>query len=71
MNDNDVIRCPSCSSSRIFELRIDSDWGSGNGKYCPVNDDNEYSKEDLELDSYDRPDIDLFHCLQCGHMWEN
>lgn len=71
--NHDVIKCPCCNSARVFELRIDSDWGGGIGNYFPVNDkdeDNEYTKEDLELDSFDRPDIDLYHCLNCDHMWE-
>ena len=71
MND-DIIKCPRCNSKRIFELRIDSDWGSGIGNYYPANEDEDsvYTKKDLQLDSYDRPDIDLYHCLNCGHIWE-
>lgn len=70
INDYDIERCPRCNSSRIFELRIDNDWGAGNGSYYPINDDEEYTEDDLKLDSYDRPDIDLYHCLKCGYMWE-
>ena len=72
MNE-DTIRCPYCNSARVFELRIDSDWGGLIGNYCPANDEDEcseYTKEDLKLDGYDRPDIDLYHCLNCGRMWE-
>lgn len=62
--------CPYCSGKRIMCLRIDSDWGSGVGDYYPVNDEDIYTEEDLELDSYSRPDIELLHCLECEHMWE-
>lgn len=68
--NNDTIRCPYCNSARVFELRIDSDWGSGIGNYYPANDENNYTMDDLKLDSYDRPDIDIYHCLSCGHIWE-
>ena len=67
---DDVIKCPYCKSTRIFNLRIDSDWGSGVGNYFPANDETEYTKKDLELDSYDRPDIDLYHCLNCYRFFE-
>lgn len=61
--------CPKCHSSRIFLLRIDCDWGSGVGNYDPVNPESEYKPEDLELDSFDRPDVETYHCLDCGYMW--
>lgn len=73
MNE-DIIRCPYCNSARVFELRIDSDWGGLIGNYYPANDEDEcseYTKEDLKLDGYDRPDIDLYHCLNCDRMWED
>lgn len=69
MND-DTIRCPYCNSARIFSLRIDSDWGSGIGNYYPKNDESEYTENDLKLDSYERPDINLYHCLKCDRMFE-
>lgn len=66
----DVIKCPYCKSTRIFYLRIDSDWGSGIGSYYPENDESEYTQDDLKLDSFDRPDIDLYHCRECDRMFE-
>ena len=65
-----VKRCPKCDSSRIFSLRIDCDWGGPIGNYYPVNDPAEYTQEDLMLDCFDRPDVWVYHCLNCDHMWE-
>ena len=64
------IECPKCKSKKIFHLRIDSDWGSGIGNYIPVNSKKEYSHNELELDSYDRPDISVYHCRRCDYLWD-
>ena len=64
-----MVRCPKCQSPKVFRLRIDSDWGVGMGEYEPVNDRSEYTDKELEMDALDRPDIELFHCLECHEMW--
>ena len=68
--------CPKCGNNKIFHFRLDSDWASGAGDYDAVNVNGEdggkniYTKEELEYDSYDRPDIDIFYCRACGHLFE-
>lgn len=61
--------CPNCGSKRIFLFRLDSDWASGAGNYEPVNDEQYYTKEELNYDSFDRPDIEVFHCLDCDKLF--
>lgn len=62
--------CPECGSKKVFLFRLDSDLGNGMGDYNPVNDQAEYTDEEWKMDACDRPDIELFHCLQCDHLWE-
>jgi hypothetical protein len=62
-------RCSKCNSVKVFRLRIDSDYTSS-GYYEPVNDDENYTEEELAYDGSDKPDIDLLCCDTCGHMWE-
>ncbi len=66
---SDII-CPKCESRKVFYLRIDSDWGYGAGDYSILNDEKYYTKEELNYDACDRPDISLFHCVECNHMWQ-
>lgn len=61
--------CPKCGSTRVFKLRIDSDWG-GSADYFQVNDDDAYESDDLVLDVTDRPDVEVYHCLKCQAMWD-
>lgn len=61
--------CPECGSKRVFYLRIDSDWCYGVGTYEPINDKEDYTDEEWNYDACNRPDIDLFHCRNCHHMW--
>ena len=67
-----VYKCPFCDSKRLFRLRLDSDWASGAGDYYPLpsNDKSLYTKEELEYDSFNRPDIDVYHCLDCDRIFE-
>jgi len=73
-----MIICPRCKSRKIFKLKIDNDWGSGVGDYSPQNvyglNKTEikkiYSKEELNYDSYDRPDIELYHCRECDKFFD-
>jgi hypothetical protein len=69
MNNN--VLCVKCKSLRIFKIRIDSDWSAGAGDYNPVNGEDNYTAEELKYDAWDRPDIDMYHCLDCDHIWEN
>lgn len=61
--------CPKCKSTIVFLLRIDSDWHPGLGEYNPANNRTEYTAEEWEMDGFDRPDIEVFHCRSCGHIW--
>lgn len=63
------IICPKCKSKRIFKFRMDSDWASGSGDYSYVNEENNYTEEELEYDSFDRPDVEVFRCLDCGKLF--
>lgn len=62
--------CPTCGSKKVFHFRLDSDWANGLGDYEPVNDRSEYTDAEWEMDATDRPDIDVFHCLQCDNIWD-
>ena len=64
-----MVICPECNSKRVFIFRLDSDWGEGMGDYYTINDEECYPKEEYQLDSYDRPDIHVCHCRECGHIW--
>lgn len=57
-------------SNKVFRLRIDSDWNSGMGDYYPVNSRSEYTENEWNMDASDRPDISVYHCRSCDHMWE-
>lgn len=65
-----MVQCPDCGSTKVFRLRIDSDWSYGAGDYEPVNERSEYTEEEWNMDACDRPDIELFHCRDCHRMWE-
>lgn len=64
-----MIVCPNCKSTTVFLLRIDSDWCSGLGDYYPINDRTEYTEKEWNMDASDRPDIEVYHCRTCGHIW--
>ena len=68
-NRDNMIICPDCGSAKIFKLRIDSDCGAGIGDYEPVNPIIYYTQSEWLMDADDRPDIELFHCLECRNMW--
>ena len=65
-----MTKCPQCGSAKIFLFRLDCDWAYGMGDYWPVNDYAEYTSEELNMDACDRPDIEIYHCRRCGHLWE-
>lgn len=64
-----MVKC-ECGNLRVMSLRIDSDWGTGVGNYSAINDEEHYTVEELDFDSYDKPDIDIFHCLDCNSLFE-
>lgn len=70
MENAETVVCPYCKSARVFTLRIDSDWAYGTGMYYPANDEDNYSDVELNYNSTDRPDIDLYHCLNCDFLWQ-
>ncbi len=61
--------CPKCHSTTVFVFRIDKDWAAGAGDYHAVNERTEYTEREWNMDAFDRPDIELYHCRSCGHMW--
>jgi len=64
------LKCPYCGSHKIFQFRLDSDWAYGSGDYNHINDDKYYTEEELNYDSFDRPDIEVYHCGDCGHLFD-
>lgn len=64
------LKCPCCGRKKIFKFRLDSDWATGAGDYSPVNDDKYYTSEELNFDSFDKPDIDIYHCRDCNTLFE-
>lgn len=67
---NNVYVCPNCNSAEIFRLCIDLDWENGLSFYEPVNDKSKYTENQWKIDVCYIPDIELFHCLECNHMWQ-
>jgi hypothetical protein len=57
-----VYKCSKCGSKRLFNVRIDSDWGNG-GDFTRVNENEYYESSDPE--SYDHIDISFTICLEC------
>lgn len=58
--------CPNCDSTQIAKFRLDSDWATGAGDFWPINNDSEYTKEQLEdFDKSHRPDVEVLICLNC------
>ena len=39
------------------------------GDYYPINDRTEYTEKEWNMDASDRPDIEVYHCRTCGHIW--
>ena len=70
LNQYRELKCPYCGSHKLFKFRLDSDWASGAGDYNAVNDDKYYTKEELNYDSFDRPDIEVYHCADCNHLFD-
>ena len=64
------LKCPCCGSKKIFKFRLDSDWASGAGDYSAVNENEHYTEEELNYDSFDRPDVEVYHCGECNHFFE-
>ena len=64
-----MIVCPNCKSTTVFLLRIDSVWCAGLGDSYPINDRTEYTEKEWNMDASDRPDIEVYHCRTCGHIW--
>ena len=64
-----MVKCPNCGSTKIFRIRIDSDWGGGK-EYYPVNAESEYTKEEYAMGYDDCPDVEINHCLNCHTMFE-
>lgn len=63
---NPDVVCKSCGSSRVLSIRLDSDWAMG-GDVTRVNRDSYYESDDPK-NGDDRPDIYIYHCLNCGHQ---
>lgn len=70
LNQYRELKCPYCGSHKLFKFQLDSDWASGAGDYNPVNDDKYYTEEELNYDSFDRPDIEVYHCADCNHLFQ-
>ncbi len=65
-----MVICPKCGNLKVFRFRLDSDWAYGMGDYSPANDRAHYSDKERNMGACDRPDIDVFHCRQCGAIGE-
>lgn len=68
-NGKKLIKCPFCGSYKMFRFCLDSDWGGGSGDYWAVNPDEYYTEEELEMDAFNRPDIELYHCRDCWRIF--
>ncbi|AFA44727.1 hypothetical protein DIDNDMLP_00366 [Klebsiella phage KP13-7] len=64
-------KCSCCGSTQIARFRLDSDWAVGCGDFYPVNDDSEYTEEQLkDFDNSWRPDFEFLYCLNCNSVQE-
>lgn len=61
------VYCPYCRSMTVYRFRLGSDWG-GNPEYEKVNKDVSY--EEYEAVCGERPDMEVYHCRRCGHIFE-
>jgi hypothetical protein len=64
------VKCRDCESLRIMKFRLDSDWGYGAGSYFAYNKDKHYTQEELDYNGCNRPDIELYHCLDCDALFD-
>lgn len=64
-----VHKCPRCGSQKIFKFWLDSDLASVAGDYGSVNEETYYTKEEYHVDTFDRPDIEIFHCGECDYSF--
>ena len=62
MGEEDVVRCPGCSSAKIVRIQHGSD-GSHTVKL--VNPSRWYQREAADYDC----DIDIYRCCSCGFCW--
>lgn len=64
-------KCIYCNSTQVARFRLDSDWATGAGDFYPVNDDSEYTEEQLtDFHKSWRPDIECLYCLSCSQVFE-
>lgn len=59
-----MIKCPYCGSKHIFKYRNDSDWAIG-GDFTKVNPKENYTEEEMDYDTFYRPDIETYFCNSC------
>lgn len=59
-----MVTCPYCKSKAVFRFTRDEDFG-GACRYEPVNEEQYYSREQL-LRNETAPDMDVYHCANCG-----
>jgi len=38
--------------------------------YIAVNDRKYYTNEEFEYDSFDKPNVEIYHCGDCDHFFE-
>lgn len=62
-------KCPYCGSKKIFKFRMDFDRTSG-VDYIAVNDRKYYTNEEFEYNSFDKPNVEIYHCGDCDHFFE-
>ena len=61
------ICCPYCRSLAVYRFRLGADWG-GNPEYVKANEDVFY--EEYEAVAGERPDLEIYHCRRCDHIFE-
>lgn len=64
---NHEIICPYCRYKAVYRFCLGSDWG-GNPEYEKANDSPDY--EGFEIAQGERPDIEIYHCRRCDHIFE-
>ena len=72
MNIDNVITCDNCGSMQLYALRLEAVPETlskpGSLYYIPINPSECYNTHNANLDFYNRPDIEVVHCLDCQHL---
>lgn len=62
---NHLAHCPACGSYKIYFGHA-----SDLHEYYPINPENFYSDEEYKMTCVSIPELFVFHCIDCGLIWD-